>query len=78
VLGIRFSQQLNKLFWGEFETAGAMSGGIDGFAQVLGGLSLKNTLNRRLILSTGWLLGAAGGGNVDTGGGLLTRVYSGL
>ncbi|MDH5257468.1 MAG: hypothetical protein OEX07_05655, partial [Gammaproteobacteria bacterium] len=77
-LGIRFSHKLNRLLWGEFETAGAMGGGIDGFAQVLGGFSLKHMLFSKVGLSTGWLLGAAGGGNVDTGGGMITRVYTGV
>jgi len=78
VLGARFSQKLGKLLWGEFETAGAMSGGIDGFAQVLGGLSLKQAFYKNISISGGWLLGAAGGGNVDTGGGVITRIYSGV
>ncbi len=78
VLGIRVSQQMGKVFWGEFETAGGMSGGIDGFAQVLGGLSVKKALHRKVSLTSGWLLGAAGGGNVDTGGGMITRAYSGV
>jgi len=78
VLGIRVSQKMAKRLWGEFETAGAMRGGIDGFAQVLGGVSVKQSLNPILKLSGGWLLGAAGGGNVDTGGGVITRVYAGV
>lgn len=78
VMGIRFSQKLTNALWGEFETGGAMSGGIDGFAQVLGGLSAKHLLTQRLTLSGGWLVGAAGGGNVDTGGGVITRAYTGV
>ncbi|MDH3326311.1 MAG: hypothetical protein OEM38_06295, partial [Gammaproteobacteria bacterium] len=78
MLGVRFSQRLNDVVWGEFETAGAMSGGIDGFAQVLGGISFKQPLTRRFSFNGGWLLGAAGGGNVDTGGGVITRVFTGV
>ncbi|HFD32647.1 MAG TPA: hypothetical protein ENJ28_08100 [Gammaproteobacteria bacterium] len=77
-LGIRFSKQINQLLWGEFETAGAMRGGIDGFAQVFGGFSLKQKISQRLSLSSGWLLGAAGGGNVDTGGGSMSRIFAGV
>lgn len=78
VLGIRVSQRRSQYVWSEFETGGAMSGGIDGFAQVLGGLSVKKAIYHKLTLSGGGMLGAAGGGNVDTGGGLIYRVYSGV
>ena len=62
VVGIRWSHQMQNRFWFEFETAGAVGGGIDGFAQVLGGLSYRFTLLDWLTLNSGSLLGAAGGG----------------
>lgn len=78
ILGIRVSSQINNVLWGEFETSGAMSGGIDGFAQVLGGFSLRKRISSSVSLSSGLLGGAAGGGDVDTGGGMMARIFTGV
>jgi len=78
VLGVRWSQKLKNNYWFEFETAGAVSGGIDGFAQVLGGISYRLPLHKRFTFNSGSLIGAAGGGDVDTGGGGIVRAYTGI
>jgi hypothetical protein len=56
------------------ETNGAASGGVDGYAEILG------TLGTGIALGDGGLrlggrvaLGMGGGGDIDTGGGLLTK-----
>jgi len=78
VLGIRWSQNYQGNYWVEFETNGAMGGSIDGFAQVFAGLAYKLKVQKYLRWSSGLLLGAAGGGDVDTGGGVVTRVFTGI
>jgi len=78
VIGIRYQSHLVNSWWFDFETGGALGGGIDGFAQVFGGLSYKLPISRRLGLSAGSQLGAAGGGDVYTGGGTVAKFYTGL
>jgi len=78
VIGIRWSKKLNESYWFEFETGGAFSGGIDGFAEVLSGVSYRSPVIPWLAANSGFLVGAAGGGDVDTGGGAIVRVYTGF
>ncbi len=78
MLGVRWSRKLKNNYWFEFETAGAVSGGIDGFAQVLGGISYRLPLHKWFTFNSGSLVGAAGGGDVDTGGGGIVRAYTGI
>jgi len=77
VIGIRWYQYWLKNWWLEFETGGALGGSADGFAQVLGGVSYRRNIDRLLSLTATGLLGAAGGGDVDTGGGLIYRLMAG-
>ncbi len=77
VIGIRWYQYWLKNWWLEFETGGALGGRADGFAQVLGGVSYRENIDRLLSLTVTGLLGAAGGGDVDTGGGLIYRLMVG-
>jgi len=78
MLGVRWSQKLKNNYWFEFETAGAVSGGIDGFAEVLGGISYRLPIHKWFTFNSGSLIGAAGGGDVDTGGGGIFRAYTGI
>ena len=78
VLGIRWRQHVGSVFWNEFETGGSWGGGTDGFAQVLFGKGARFPLVARTYFVTGAMLGAAGGGNVDTGGGVIARAYAGI
>jgi len=78
ILGIRWRNKLNKDLWLEFETGGAMLGNIDGFAQVFSGLSYENYLGKQVYGNIGVLIGAAGGGDVNTGGGIVYRTFAGL
>jgi len=77
VIGVRWRQYWLKNWWLEFETGGALGGKADGFAQVLGGVSYRKNIDRLLSLTATGLLGAAGGGDVDTGGGLIYRLMVG-
>ncbi len=78
VIGIRWRQRTGSVLWNEFETGGSWGGGTDGFAQVLFGKGLRFPLITRSYLVSGAMLGAAGGGNVDTGGGVIVRAYAGI
>ena len=78
ILGIRWRNKLNSKLWLEFETGGAMLGNIDGFAQVFSGISYENQLGKNVYGNLGMLIGAAGGGDVNTGGGLVYRTFAGL
>ena len=78
ILGIRWRNQINKNLWLEFETGGAMLGNIDGFAQVFSGLSYENYFNNKIYGNVGFLIGAAGGGDVNSGGGLVYRTFTGI
>lgn len=69
---------LGDLFW-YFKTSGAFHGIPNGYMDVLGGLGYKYRVNRygfALIPQFG--AGAGGGGNVDTGGGILIHPQLGF
>jgi hypothetical protein len=57
-----------------FEAAGAASGGAAGYAEVLGTLGFERAFaGDRFTLGARAALGMAGGGDIATGGGLLTK-----
>ncbi len=61
------------------ELWGAVGGGVSGYAAVMGGIGLAEEIVRdRLLLELELLAGAGGGGDVDTGGGLLLEASGGL
>lgn len=61
------------------ETAGAMGGQSDGFAELLAGAGYRvPLLSPRLHLGASLAAGGAGGGQVDTGGGLVAKARVGL
>ncbi len=77
-VGIRWRQHLWGPWWPSFETAGAWDGAIDGFAQVLAGMDYLQPLAGGWSWLVAGRLGAAGGGDVDTGGGMIARLGAGL
>ena len=77
LVGVRYQDNLISNFWFDFETGAALGGGIDGFAQVFSGVSYKIPISQRWAWSSGGLVGAAGGGNVSTGGGVIVKAYTG-
>ncbi len=77
VIGVRYQSLISKKLWFDFETGGAMGGGIDGFAQVFSGMNYKQPISKRVTWSSGISLGAAGGGRVSTGGGSMLKMYTG-
>ena len=80
LVGVEYSYFLDKNWFATFETAGAASGGVGGYAELLAGLGyrLPLTKNDRLALLPALTFGGTGGGDVGTGGGFVTRANLGL
>ena len=78
--GVEYSYFLDKNWFATFETAGAVSGGVGGYAELLAGLGYRLPLTKddRLALLPALTIGGAGGGDVDTGGGFVARANLGL
>ncbi len=60
------------------EAAGALKGKSDGFAELLGGIAYAYPLNAQISLRFKGAIGSAGGGLVDTAGGIIYKITSGL
>ncbi len=71
LMGASWTRDISETGFFELGAAGAMGGPNDGFAQVTAGLGARTHLTHSLqaIISGG--LGLAGGGRIDTGGGLI-------
>ena len=80
LVGVDYSYFLNENWFATFETAGAASGGVGGYAELLAGIGyrLPLTKNDRLALLPALTIGGAGGGAVETGGGFVARANLGL
>ena len=80
LVGVDYSYFLNENLFTTFETAGAVSGGVGGYAELLAGLGYRLPLSKddRLALLPALAIGGAGGGHVDTGGGFVARANLGL
>lgn len=78
-VGFEYRRHLDAHRYFFVETAGAMGGQSDGFAELLAGAGYRVPLmSRRLHLSASLAAGGAGGGQVDTGGGLVAKARVGL
>ena len=75
LVGVEYSYFLDKNWFTTFETSGALSGGVGGYAELLAGLGyrLPITKDDRFALLPSITIGGAGGGEVDTGGGFVAR-----
>ncbi len=80
IVGVEYSYFLDKNWFATFETAGAVSGGVGGYAELLAGLGYRFPLTKddRLALIPALTIGGAGGGAVETGGGFVSRANLGL
>ncbi len=80
LVGVEYSYFINENWFTTFETAGALSGGVGGFAELLAGIGYRHALtgDDRLALLPALTIGGAGGGSVDTGGGFVARANLGL
>ena len=78
LVGIRAERSVDGPFWAGIESAGAASGGVAGYAEVLGTAGLRfPVVGDRLSLGVRASVGLAGGGGIDTGGGLLVKAAAG-
>ncbi|MEJ2347435.1 MAG: hypothetical protein P8090_18980, partial [Gammaproteobacteria bacterium] len=78
LLGIQWNRYLDRHTYLKLETSGAGGGNSDGYAQLLLGAGHRFDLSRRNTLRLEAGLGAAGGGNVDTGGGVIANAGVGV
>ena len=80
LVGVDYTYFLDENWFATFETAGAVSGGVGGYAELLAGIGyrLPLTNNDSLALLPALTIGGAGGGEVETGGGFVARANLGL
>lgn len=78
LLGFQQHQYLSDSLYRTFEAYGAGQGGTDGYAKVLGGLGVNYPLLDWAALDIKLSAGMAGGGDVDTGGGLMLQPMAGM
>jgi hypothetical protein len=78
LVGLRAERIVDGPLWAGIETAGAASGGVAGYAEVLGTAGLRwPVVADRLSLGVRASAGLGGGGGIDTGGGLLVKAAAG-
>ena len=80
LIGVEYSYFIDDNWFTTFETAGAVSGGVGGYAELLAGIGYRFPLTKddRLALLPALTIGGAGGGAVETGGGFAVRGNLGL
>ena len=80
IVGVDYSYFLDENWFATFETAGAATGGVGGYAELLAGIGYRLPLTKddRLALLPALTIGGAGGGAVETGGGFVARANLGL
>lgn len=71
LLGVEWLSYLDDRWFVKLEADGAMGGNSAGYMQILAGGGYRLPITRQAALKAYAAAGAAGGGNVDTGGGLL-------
>jgi hypothetical protein len=77
--GIGLERSLGEGWYAPFELAGGVAGSVSGYAQFLAGLGKRTWLvDDRIGIYGQGSLGFGGGGQVDTGGGLLLAGEAGL
>lgn len=78
LVGVTLKTHQKKSVYGLVKLGGAFTGGVDGFMMLLSGIGYQKNITRWLYLTSGALIGGAGGGDVDFGGGLATQIEAGL
>ncbi|MGY6648812.1 hypothetical protein [Wenyingzhuangia sp. IMCC45574] len=72
------TEHKNSNFYGALKLGGAFDGGVDGFMMLLTGLGYELPLTNWLSIDAKGMIGGAGGGAVDFGGGLAAQIEAGL
>jgi len=79
LIGFQYQDYINDSLYRTYETYGAGTGGVDGYAKVLAGFGINTELvDDSVMLDTKLTVGMAGGGSIDTGGGLIVQPMIGL
>ena len=80
LVGVDYTYFLDENWFTTFETSGALSGGVGGYAELLAGIGYRLPLTNddRLALLPALTIGGAGGGSVETGGGFVARANLGM
>ena len=78
LVGISLDYHLSDQWWLPLQAAAAIGGGAAGYMEVLGGVAWRPTIIGGLHLDTRLLGGLGGGGDIDTGGGIMVRPELGL
>jgi len=80
LVGVEYSYFIDDNWFATFETAGAISGGVGGYAELLAGIGYRLPLTNddKMAILPALTIGGAGGGSVDTGGGFVARANLGL
>jgi len=80
LVGVDYTYFLDENWFTTFETSGALSGGVGGYAELLAGIGYRLPLTNddRLALLPALTIGGAGGGAVETGGGFVARANLGM
>ncbi len=73
LIGVEYGANVSENFIAYFESAGAMGGQSTGYMEVLGGMGYTTYVTSNSKVQTKISLGAAGGGEVDTGGGSIGK-----
>lgn len=78
LIGVRGDWFLDERMFVTMSAHGALTGDVDGYAQLMGGLGYEQPIAFGLSLEGAVRLGAGGGGAVDTGGGFIAMPTLGL
>jgi hypothetical protein len=71
--GVRAERSLGDVLYAGIEAGGAAGGGVAGYGEFLGTAGVETGLGSDLALGARAALGVGGGGDIDTGGGLLWK-----
>jgi hypothetical protein len=77
LLGIELRSYVSPNFFGKVETQGAIEGNNSGYMQILAGVGYQMNIRNGLSASVDLSAGGAGGGAVETGGGVLLNAGAG-
>ena len=78
LLGFEMEKTLSNNSFATFSAAGAGGGQSDGYAEVLAGLGWRYDLGLHLSSKFQLRIGEGGGGAIDTGGGLVSKLEVGM